>query len=87
MIGCGEPVTLCDSRRTGTASRRASKHGAELHVASIVSADRVVFDILTNWYRLVTAVDFEKGFVWIKWIGTHKEYDKIDAKKVTYARH
>ena len=34
--------------------------------ASIVSSDRVVFDILTNRYRLVTAVDFEKGIVWIK---------------------
>jgi mRNA interferase HigB len=55
--------------------------------ASIVSADRAVFDILTNRYRLVTAVDFEKGIVWIKWIGTHKEYDKIDVKKVKYARH
>jgi mRNA interferase HigB len=55
--------------------------------ASIVSADRVVFDILTNRYRLVTAVDFEKGIIWIKWIGTHKEYDKIDVRKVKYARH
>lgn len=55
--------------------------------ASIVSADRVVFDILGNRYRLVTAVDFEKGIVWIKWIGTHKEYDSIDVKKVRYARH
>lgn len=54
--------------------------------ASIISADRVVFDILTNRYRLVTAVDFEKGIVWIKWIGTHKEYDKIDVKKVKYAK-
>lgn len=54
--------------------------------ASIISADRIVFDILTNRYRLVTAVDFEKGIVWIKWIGTHKEYDKIDVKKVKYAR-
>ena len=55
--------------------------------ASIVSSDRVVFDILTNRYRLVTAVDFEKGIVWIKWIGTHKKYDKIDVKKVKHARH
>ncbi len=54
--------------------------------ASIITADRVVFDILTNRYRLVTAVDFEKGIVWIKWIGTHKEYDKIDVKKVEYVR-
>jgi len=43
--------------------------------ASIISAHRVVFDILGNRYRLVTAVDFEKGIVWIKWIGTHKEYE------------
>jgi mRNA interferase HigB len=55
--------------------------------ASIVSSDRIVFDILTNGYRLVTAVDFEKGIVWIKWIGTHKEYDKIDGTKVKYGRH
>jgi antitoxin component HigA of HigAB toxin-antitoxin module len=31
---------------------------------------------------LVVAVDFEKSIVWIKWIGTHKDYDKIDVKEV-----
>jgi mRNA interferase HigB len=36
--------------------------------AGIISSDRIVFDILTNRYRLVTAVDFEKGILWIKWI-------------------
>ena len=46
----------------------------------------IVFDVLTNRYRLVTAVDFEKGIVWIKWIGTHKEYDKIDIKRVKHGR-
>jgi mRNA interferase HigB len=54
--------------------------------ASIISSDRIVFDILTNRYRLVTAVDFEKGILWIKWIGTHKEYDKIDVKRVKHGR-
>ena len=52
--------------------------------ASIISSDRVVFDILTNRYRLVTAVDFEKGIVWIKWIGTHKAYDRIDVTEVDH---
>jgi mRNA interferase HigB len=52
--------------------------------ASIVSADRIVFNIMGNDYRLVVAVDFEKGIVWIKWIGTHREYDKIDVKKVQH---
>jgi mRNA-degrading endonuclease HigB of HigAB toxin-antitoxin module len=37
-----------------------------------------------NDYRLVVTVDFEKAIVWIKWIGTHKNYDKIDAKEVQH---
>lgn len=52
--------------------------------ASIVTSDRVVFNIKGNDYRLVTAIDFEKSIVWIKWIGTHKDYDKIDVKEIQY---
>jgi mRNA interferase HigB len=52
--------------------------------ASIVSADRIVFNIKGNDYRLVVAIDFEKAIVWIKWIGTHKDYDKIDVKGVQH---
>jgi len=52
--------------------------------ASIISADRIVFNIKGNDYRLVVAVDFDKGIVWIKWIGTHKGYDKIDVKEVRH---
>ena len=39
---------------------------------------------LIDYYRLVVAVDFEKSIVWIKWIGTHKDYDKIDVKEVQH---
>ena len=52
--------------------------------ASVLSAERIVFNIKGNEYRLVVSVDFEKGIVWIKWIGTHKEYDRIDAKEVEH---
>ncbi|WP_376867402.1 type II toxin-antitoxin system HigB family toxin [Brevundimonas staleyi] len=52
--------------------------------ASIVSADRIVFNIKGNDYRLIVAVDFEKGIVWIKWIGTHRDYDRIDAKDIDH---
>jgi len=52
--------------------------------ASIISADRIVFNIKGNDYRLVVAVDFDKGIVWIKWIGTHKGYDRIDVKEVRH---
>jgi len=52
--------------------------------ASIVSAERIVFNIKGNDYRLIVSVDFEKGIVWIKWIGSHKAYDKIDVTEVDH---
>ena len=52
--------------------------------ASIISADRVVFNVKGNDYRLVVAIDFEKSIVWIKWIGTHRDYDKIDVREVRH---
>lgn len=52
--------------------------------ASIVSSDRIVFNIRGNAYRLVVAVDFNKGIVWIKWLGTHRDYDRIDVKEVDF---
>jgi mRNA interferase HigB len=52
--------------------------------ASIVGSDRVVFNIKGNDYRLVAAIDFRHSIVFIKWIGTHKDYDAIDVRKVTY---
>ncbi|WP_395713670.1 type II toxin-antitoxin system HigB family toxin [Reyranella sp.] len=52
--------------------------------ASIVSAERIVFNIKGNDYRLVVSVDFEKSIVWIKWIGTHKAYDRIDVTEVEH---
>ncbi len=52
--------------------------------ASIVNAERIVFNIKGNDYRLVVAVDFKKAIVWIKWIGTHRDYDKIDVTKVEH---
>ena len=54
--------------------------------ASIVNAERIVFNIKGNDYRLVVAVDFEKAIVWIKSIGTHKDYDRIDVRDVRHGR-
>jgi mRNA interferase HigB len=52
--------------------------------ASIVGADRVVFNIKGNAYRLVAAVNYPCATVFIKWLGTHKEYDSIDVRMVNY---
>jgi mRNA interferase HigB len=54
--------------------------------ASVVTADRIVFNIKGNSYRLVVSVDFEKSIVWIKWIGTHRDYDRIDVTQVKHEK-
>lgn len=50
--------------------------------ASIVGEGRVVFNIKGNTYRLVVAIDYDFQVIFIRFIGTHKQYDKIDAKKI-----
>ena len=50
--------------------------------ADILAGDRVVFDIGGNKYRLVAAVHYRGKRVFIRFIGTHAEYDKIDAATV-----
>jgi len=52
--------------------------------ASILNNSRIVFNIKGNDYRLVVAVNYVKSIVWIIWLGTHREYDKIDAAGVQY---
>jgi mRNA interferase HigB len=52
--------------------------------ASIVSSDRVVFNIKGNDYRLVTAIDYRRQIIFLKWIGSHRDYDKIDARTIQY---
>jgi mRNA interferase HigB len=64
--------------------RNSSDVRQSFATVSIASADRFVFNIKGNSYRLVAAIDFEKHAVWIVWIGTHRDYDKIDVRKVRY---
>lgn len=47
-----------------------------------VADSRVIFDIGGNKYRLIVGVSYEYGQVLIKFIGTHAEYDRIDARSV-----
>jgi mRNA interferase HigB len=54
--------------------------------ASVISSERIVFNVKGNSYRLVAAIDFEKQIVWIKWVGSHRDYDSIDVSKVKYER-
>ncbi len=50
--------------------------------ASVLKNRRVVFNIKGNDYRLIVAIAYRLGIVYVKFIGTHAEYDKIDAETV-----
>jgi mRNA interferase HigB len=50
--------------------------------ASFIEGNRVIFNIKGNKYRLVARINYKYGIVWIRFIGTHAEYDKIDAKNL-----
>lgn len=66
---------------------RSEWHNLNKLKGSFLSADyvgnnRVVFNIKGNSYRLVAIVIYVSQKVYIRWIGTHAEYDKIKAKDV-----
>ncbi|HEY3849088.1 MAG TPA: type II toxin-antitoxin system HigB family toxin [Acetobacteraceae bacterium] len=50
--------------------------------ADILRDGRVVFDIGGNTYRLVAWVNFDYGVVYVRFIGTHRQYDAIDAQAI-----
>ena len=50
--------------------------------ASVIANNRVVFNIKGNKYRLVVAVQYKFGIVYIRFVGTHQQYNKIDATSI-----
>lgn len=50
--------------------------------ASILKDGKIVFNIKGNSFRLIAKFNFEKQWIFIKFVGTHSEYDKIDANTI-----
>lgn len=50
--------------------------------ASILNNNRVAFNLKGNHYRLIAKINYSLFIVWIRFIGTHTQYDKIDANKI-----
>lgn len=55
---------------------------AQYRNASFVANNRVVFNIHGNKYRLIVAFKYEFGIGYVRFIGTHKQYDKIKAESI-----
>jgi mRNA interferase HigB len=56
----------------------------QYHQASVLSEKRVVFNIHGNSFRLIVDIEYRLKIVFIVWFGSHKQYNKIDAKKISY---
>jgi mRNA interferase HigB len=68
------------------ASRSDWRHPADIKAAyrnaSVIANNRIVFNIKGNDYRLIAAVHYNRGMMFIRFVGTHREYDKIDAANI-----
>jgi len=69
-----QALGLADKKRTDVKQTYAN--------ASILKNSRIVFNIKGNSYRLVAKFNFEKQWIFIRFIGTHNEYNKIDANSI-----
>jgi mRNA interferase HigB len=54
--------------------------------ASVLTYKRVVFNIHGNTYRLIVDIEYRLKIVFVVWFGTHDQYDKINAKKISYVK-
>ncbi len=65
------------SKADWTGPRQIKK---EYPTASFLADNRVVFNIKGNHYRLIIKISYDYQMVWVRFIGTHAEYDKVNAK-------
>lgn len=57
---------------------------AQYPKASILKGGVVIFNIRGNEFRLITGINYQVGVVVVEWVGTHREYDKVSAEKMTW---
>jgi len=65
---------------------KSSELKSQYRNASILTSKRVVFNIKGNKFRLLVDIEYRLKIVFIVWIGTHEEYDKINAKTISYVK-
>ncbi len=78
-----EEALLAWYREARTAHWKTPKDiGTRYRSADFLVGNRVVFNIKGNQYRLVVKINYESGTVFIRFIGSHADYDRIDVERV-----
>jgi mRNA interferase HigB len=80
------PIEAWHAEISKAAWRTPQEVKAQFGSASILKGGRAVFNIGGNKYRLVAAIDYERQVCFVKFIGTHEQYDRIDAETVQHER-
>ena len=77
-----QPLRAWHDEATHAEWKQPADIKAQYRNASILKNRRVVFNIKGNDYRLIVAVAYRIGVVYIKFVGTHAQYDAVDAETV-----
>lgn len=80
-----QPLKAWYEEATSAAWTQPADIKAQYRSASVLKNRRVVFNIKGNDYRLIVAVAYKLQVVYVKFVGTHREYDAVDAETVDMA--
>ena len=81
-VDCREPALAWYRQSLKADWRLPSEVKNDFRTASILRDGRVVFNLAGNKYRLVVWINYPYRVVYVRFIGTHAQYDKIDAQKI-----
>jgi len=80
-----QPLKAWYEEATGASWSQPADIKAQYRSASVLKNRRVVFNIKGNDYRLIVAIAYKLQIVYVKFVGTHQEYDAVDAETVEMA--
>ena len=77
-----QPLKAWHSRTKQARWKSADDVKKDYRNASFVANNRIIFNIKGNNYRLIVSMNYMYQLIYIRFVGTHKEYDSVDAKNV-----
>ena len=80
-----QPLKAWYEEATSASWNQPADIKAQYRSASVLKNRRVVFNIKGNDYRLIVAIAYKLQIVYVKFVGTHKEYDAVDAETIESA--